>query len=421
VSVPTGRAGQPDKAIRRKRKGPQRGVPSVIQQREQKPLIFGWGAHLNRHEREHIKERIALAIGIALALVLAAVIGYGWYQDHVVTPNNLAAAKRKPLARVGSQVITTDFFKRFQQFQANQINNQISQVQQRISQDQALGKAKAAEVSQLQQYQSQLQNQLSGLAQNSLNVLIDDDTILQRAGSAGVFATKKQVDAQMTQLERNLGGRIHLQQFIAQSGLTADEIRQQVTADYLRGKLQKKLAAQTPHYQYQVRASHVLIPSSKKSLAEKVYHQALAGANFAALAKKYSIDTSSAKKGGDVGYFGRGVMVAPFENATFSMKVGQIRLVKSTFGWHIIKLTGRRRYHLNAKQYSQAQQNALNSWLLKEQSVVGVYRYVKAQNLPGIATATSVAGASNQAPVQIPQSTTQPQPNPATKKVTGKK
>ncbi|MDQ3260832.1 MAG: SurA N-terminal domain-containing protein, partial [Pseudomonadota bacterium] len=64
-------------------------------------------------------------------------------------------------------------------------------------------------------------------------------------------------------------------------------------------------------------------------------------ANFAELAKKYSQDAGSAAQGGDLGYFGKGAMVKPFEDAVYSMEVEEIRgPVESAFGYHIIKLTG---------------------------------------------------------------------------------
>lgn len=61
--------------------------------------------------------------------------------------------------------------------------------------------------------------------------------------------------------------------------------------------------------------------------------------DFARLAKTYSQDPGSADKGGDLGWFGRGMMVKPFEEAVFSMKIGEISdLVRSDFGFHIIQL-----------------------------------------------------------------------------------
>jgi peptidyl-prolyl cis-trans isomerase D len=64
-------------------------------------------------------------------------------------------------------------------------------------------------------------------------------------------------------------------------------------------------------------------------------------ADFARLAKEYSKDPGSAQKGGDLGWFGRGMMVKPFEDAVFSMKEGDTSgVVESDFGFHIIRVTG---------------------------------------------------------------------------------
>src|SRR5437660_8391739 len=99
----------------------------------------------------------------------------------------------------------------------------------------------------------------------------------------------------------------------------------------------------------QVRASHILLKTegkddaAVKAKAEDVLKQAKAGADFAALAKKYSEDEGSAKNGGDLDYFGHGKMVAEFDAAAFTMQPGQISdLVKSQFGYHIIKVTDRK-------------------------------------------------------------------------------
>lgn len=90
----------------------------------------------------------------------------------------------------------------------------------------------------------------------------------------------------------------------------------------------------------QVRASHILLKTDKE--AKDVLAQIKAGGNFEELAKKYSADASSAK-GGDLGWFGKGSMVPVFEKAALSLKEGQISdVVKSDFGFHIIKLTGKR-------------------------------------------------------------------------------
>lgn len=94
-------------------------------------------------------------------------------------------------------------------------------------------------------------------------------------------------------------------------------------------------------------ASHILITTEKgdkakaKAKAEEVLKELQQNPKaFADLAKKYSQDPGSAAKGGDLGFFGRGMMVKPFEDAAFSLKQGETSgLVESDFGFHIIKVT----------------------------------------------------------------------------------
>jgi peptidyl-prolyl cis-trans isomerase D len=95
----------------------------------------------------------------------------------------------------------------------------------------------------------------------------------------------------------------------------------------------------------QVRASHILLKLEGKdekqvqALADEIAKKAKAGADFAALAKQYSEDDSNNMNGGDLDYFGRGRMVAEFEQAAFAMKAGEIsNPVKTAFGYHIIKV-----------------------------------------------------------------------------------
>ena len=90
----------------------------------------------------------------------------------------------------------------------------------------------------------------------------------------------------------------------------------------------------------QIKASHILVKTEKE--AKDILTQIKSGGNFEELAKKNSVDSSSAK-GGDLGWFGKGSMVPAFEKAALALKEGQVSdVVKSDFGFHIIKLTGKR-------------------------------------------------------------------------------
>jgi len=128
--------------------------------------------------------------------------------------------------------------------------------------------------------------------------------------------------------------------------LNVDQVRQtiavpetEISAFYQQNMSQY----QTPT---QVRASHILFKTegkdenAVKAKAEEVLKMVKApGADFAALAKKYSEDESNSGNGGDLDYFGRGRMVPEFEQAAFAMKNGEISdLVKTAFGFHIIKM-----------------------------------------------------------------------------------
>ena len=89
----------------------------------------------------------------------------------------------------------------------------------------------------------------------------------------------------------------------------------------------------------QRRASHILV--KEKAEAEKLAAELKKNpGRFAELAKKASQDPGSAEKGGDLGWFGRGMMVKPFEEAVFDMKQGELRVVQSEFGYHVIRVTG---------------------------------------------------------------------------------
>jgi hypothetical protein len=101
------------------------------------------------------------------------------------------------------------------------------------------------------------------------------------------------------------------------------------------------------------------------ALANELRERTLAGEDFAALAAAYSDDPGSAANGGDLGWFGRGRMVAPFEETAFSLEVGEVsEPVKTDFGYHLIKVT--EKDGARAKDEAQLQQEraeAFQTWL----------------------------------------------------------
>jgi peptidyl-prolyl cis-trans isomerase C len=85
-----------------------------------------------------------------------------------------------------------------------------------------------------------------------------------------------------------------------------------------------------------IKCSHILVQKQSEALA--ILERLKKGESFSNLAKELSIDKGSGKRGGDLGYFGRGMMVKPFEEAAFKLEKGQTsEPVRTEFGYHIIK------------------------------------------------------------------------------------
>jgi len=93
----------------------------------------------------------------------------------------------------------------------------------------------------------------------------------------------------------------------------------------------------------QVRVSHILV--RRESEAREILNELGEGASFEKLAQKYSIDSITAPRGGDLGYISRGEMIPVFEKAAFALeKKGDIsEIIETQFGYHLVKLTDRKK------------------------------------------------------------------------------
>ena len=88
----------------------------------------------------------------------------------------------------------------------------------------------------------------------------------------------------------------------------------------------------------EVKASHILVATEDE--AKSLFNEIKNGKDFAEAAREFS-KCPSGQAGGDLGFFPRGVMVKPFEDAAFSLKEGELsEPVQTQFGWHLILVTG---------------------------------------------------------------------------------
>lgn len=85
-----------------------------------------------------------------------------------------------------------------------------------------------------------------------------------------------------------------------------------------------------------IKCAHILVKKQSEAIA--ILDRIKKGEKFGKIAQEASIDSGSAKRNGDLGYFSRGMMVKPFEEVAFKLEIGQIsEPVKTEFGYHIIK------------------------------------------------------------------------------------
>ncbi|RIK30792.1 MAG: hypothetical protein DCC56_08770 [Anaerolineae bacterium] len=157
-------------------------------------------------------------------------------------------------------------------------------------------------------------------------------------------------------------------------GISEKTLRSIYEANLLREKVFEAVTADTPHTEEQVWARHILVEDARTSGI--VRSLLIGGKDFAEAAKEFSKDTGSGMSGGDLGWFGRGMMVAEFENAAFSQKVGEIgEPVQSQFGYHIIQVLGHTDVPLSESQYEQKRQTEFSEWLeqVKKDSAILIH------------------------------------------------
>lgn len=127
---------------------------------------------------------------------------------------------------------------------------------------------------------------------------------------------------------------------VKKAGYDWEDFKKMVRNDMLVQKMVNKIKSEQrvdPRDLREVKVRHILVRDEK--LAQQLLERVKKGEDFAALAGKYSEDPGSKDKGGDLGFFSTGLMLKPFEDLAFSLKVGEVGgPVKTDFGYHIIKV-----------------------------------------------------------------------------------
>jgi parvulin-like peptidyl-prolyl isomerase len=145
-------------------------------------------------------------------------------------------------------------------------------------------------------------------------------------------------------------------------GISEKTLRAVYRNELLRKKLQDALTADEPATEEQVWARHILVDTEPE--AKALYVLLKNGSDFDSLAKKYSKDTGSGLQGGDLGWFGAGMMVPEFETAAFSLPIGEIsEPIQTQFGYHIVQVLDRQDLPISESQLQQKRDTAFTEWL----------------------------------------------------------
>jgi foldase protein PrsA len=192
------------------------------------------------------------------------------------------------------------------------------------------------------------------LQDQAVQYLVQRAEFGQKGSDLGVTVTDKQIAARLAQIKKQYfgGNDKRYRQQLAAQGLTETQVKEDIKAQLVSEGIFKKVttgvkvsdadvkAYYTSHQsQYGTPESrdvrHILVNS--KTLADSLYAQLKGGADFAALAKKYSKDPGSAAQGGKL-TVSRGQTVPPFDKVAFSLKTGAMSPpVKTQYGYHIIQ------------------------------------------------------------------------------------
>jgi len=231
-----------------------------------------------------------------------------------------------------------------------------------------------------------------------LNVLIGQELLWQAAAKAEIIASDEDIKQALEQYKSQFDDEVSFQIKIKEGGYNLEtfqvKLKQELSAQkWVEKNLLKDVAVSDAeiHTYYlenqeqfiepeRVRARHILIQvkpdasDAEKEAAMKrlqgLKKEIDSGADFAALARQQSED-GSAPNGGDLGFFQRGQMVAPFEKAAFGLAPGEVsKIIETRFGFHLIKLVEKKPSVLHEEK-EQAEKVRFYLWQQKYQRVLG--------------------------------------------------
>jgi foldase protein PrsA len=271
------------------------------------------------------------------------------------------------------------------------------------------------------------ESQAAACARFTLTNLIQEHLVDQYAATNKISVPADQVTSTTQQLEAKVGGHDQLVKLLAQQHLTFSDLTELTKRLLLFSAVRRDIASKDVSdaqlkQQYEqnksqfteIHAAHILVKD--QATAEKI-SKMVDKQNFAKLAMKYSIDTGSAQKGGDIGTQQAGQLDPTFVQAALALKPGEIsKPVQTQFGWHIIMLISAKTQpysQVKTQLLDQAGLQSFDTWLqgrLKDTSIDVNPRYGRLNAQTGaVETITSTAtGSATPTPSSTPSSSPSP-------------
>lgn len=243
---------------------------------------------------------------------------------------------------------------------------------------------------------------MTELRKDILEELISAELLYQESQRARLGNLDKEINEQFDNIKKTFGSDDEFNKVLKDRGVTAKELKEDIKrGTYIKRFLEEKVYAginiteEEKEAEYEknkdrlnvpehVRASHILVrvapdanEEDKKAARDKIENlrkTILAGEDFAEIAKENSED-GAAPNGGDLGYFKKGDMVKPFEDAAFNLETGKVSdIVETQFGYHLMKVTDKKPAH--KLTYAEVERD-LETFLMNKHQREKVVEYIE--------------------------------------------
>jgi foldase protein PrsA len=365
---------------------------------------------LSRREKERRQRLTLIGLAIGVGCLIAAVLGYGAYQELVAKP-------AAPVATVNGVPIQRQAYQKRVLLERLNIDATIENWQaQRSLYDSEEDEWMISYIDQQISYYYSERQLLDG--EGPVDDLMREELIRQAAAEQGIEVSSDEIDrsieeyfgyyrdlptpspsptttitstSEVTATEQSTPMSItEFEELYAETltnmeertGLTEADYREIVRTQLLTEKMQEFVGDQVPTSELQIRARHILVETEQE--ANAVLERLEQGEDFATVAMEVSQDTASGEEGGDLGWFPLGVMETAFEDAAFSLVVGELSgVVESSYGFHIILVEERDEdRELDADMLEQRKLEAFQVWLQDLEAEADIVKYWSEDMVP---------------------------------------